>query len=283
MPQLPNFIAEKVLRGNYVFLDLRGKDRSGLSVACAGWEECSPDYLLNRKGFRYRALEYIAGGDWELQTARGKWVLQPGMIFTYGPDTSFSLRPLSKGGLSKYFIDFSGHTAEAHLQRCGLKEAKPGMLIQRRWLQDLLDQLIETSQMRTATRRRVATLIADLLLERIREDLRPAEHTSQARLTYERCRQYLADHYLEISNLADAARTCGVSQVHLSRLFQRFGTQAPHAFVTSLKMNHAAERITRGNLPVKKAAAEVGFDDAYHFSRVFKKVYGTAPSHFAAR
>jgi len=30
-------------------------------VTCAGWEECSPEYEIKRDGFRYNALEYIAG------------------------------------------------------------------------------------------------------------------------------------------------------------------------------------------------------------------------------
>jgi AraC-like DNA-binding protein len=45
-------------------------------------------------------------------------------------------------------------------------------------------------------------------------------------------------------------------------------------------MNHAAELILRGNLPVKVAGAQVGFDDPYHFSRCFKRVHGVAPNSF---
>jgi AraC-like DNA-binding protein len=47
-----------------------------------------------------------------------------------------------------------------------------------------------------------------------------------------------------------------------------------------MKMNHAAELITRANFSVKAAAVEVGFEDPYHFSRVFKRVHGVAPSLF---
>lgn len=282
MSELPSFISTSVLRGRYLFADLQPpREDHGLSVACAGWEDCSPDYAMHRDGFRFRALEYIAGGEWQLETDFGTWVLGPGMVFTYGPGVSYSLKALSKTGLRKYFVDFSGEASA--LDRCGLKNGKPGVLVQRRWLQDLLDQLIESAQVRPAARRRIARLTADLLLERIREDLRPAQRASQARLTYEKCRQYLADQYLQISNLTDAAAQCAVSPVHLSRLFQRFGTESPHSYVTRLKMNHAAERIARGNVPIKAAAAEVGFDDPYHFSRVFKRVHGVAPSRFGTR
>ncbi|MBC8126843.1 MAG: helix-turn-helix transcriptional regulator [Gloeobacteraceae cyanobacterium ES-bin-144] len=277
---LPNFISPSVLRGRYVFLDLDPSAAEHPSVACAGWEECAPDYIIRRQGFRFPAIEYIASGEWELITAKGKWTLGAGSVFTYGPETAYSLKAVSKTGLSKYFLDFSDAQAVAHLQKAGLTDGLPSSLMQRRWLHDLLDQLIDTAQMRVSTRRKVAGMIAALLLERIREDLQAVQPVNQAQLTYERCRDYLAAHYLDVSNLSDAARICGVSLVHLCRLFQRYATETPNSFVTRLKINHAAERIARGNLPVKAAAAEVGFDDPYHFSRVFKKVYGIPPSRF---
>ena len=34
-------------------------------------------------------------------------------------------------------------------------------------------------------------------------------------------------------------------------------------------------------VPIKQIARMVGFDDQYHFSRVFRKVTGIAPSQFA--
>lgn len=279
-PVLPPFISRSVLRGRYLFLDLNPGPAARCPVACAGWEDCSPDYEIQRQGFRFHALEYIAGGEWELRTPKGRWTLGPGSVFSYGPASSYSLQAVSKAGLSKYFLDFSSDSEMEELRQAGMEEGLPGMLGQRRWLQDLLDQLIDATHLRPAPRRRVAGLIAKLIVERLREDLRPAQRASPALLAYERCREYLAAHYLEVSSVSAAALHCGVSAVHLCRLFQRFGAESPHAFLVRLKVNHAAERIARSHLPVKAAAAEVGFDDPYHFSRVFKKVHGVAPSRF---
>jgi len=58
---LPSFISSRVIRGRYVFLDLDPPAGTDLAVTCAGWEECSPEYEIKRDGFRYNALEYIAG------------------------------------------------------------------------------------------------------------------------------------------------------------------------------------------------------------------------------
>ena len=282
MPDLPNFISSSILRGRYVFLNLESGKGVRCPVACAGWEDCAHDYEIRRSGFQFPAIEYIAGGEWEFVTDAGKWLLGPGSVFTYGPGVAYSIKARSHAGLCKYFLDFSDRTAVNRLRQAGLDPGRPGVLVQRRWIHDLLDQLIDVAQMRATSRMKVAGLISSLLLERIKEDIQPPQQLTQARLTFERCREYLASHYLRVSSLAEAARSCGVSPVHLCRLFQRFGNESPRSFVVRLKMSHAAERITRGNLPVKAAAAEVGFDDPFHFSRVFKGVHGMPPSKFGS-
>jgi AraC-like DNA-binding protein len=277
---LPSFISQRVIRGRYVFLDLDPPAATDLAVTCAGWEECSPGYEINRDGFRHLALEYIVGGEWELETQGRKWNVGPGTIFAYGPGIAYSLKALSQGGLTKYFVDLAGRSAARLLARTGLKGATPGRVLHMRWLHDILDQLIETAHLRSTARRSISKMLLTLFLERLCEDMRTKLHFSHAQQSYDHCRLYLADNYMRIRSLSETARTCGVSAAHLSRLFHRFDTETPKAFLLRLKMNHAAELILRGRLPVKTAAAEVGFDDPYHFSRCFKRVHGVAPSRF---
>jgi len=278
--QIPSFISRRVTQGRYLFLDLDPPATTDLAVTCAGWEDCAPGYEIKRDAFRYRALEYIVGGTWELKTPAGRWEVGAGTVFAYGPGIPYSLRALSRTGLTKYFVDFAGRSAGRLLARTGLEGARPGRAIHSRWLPDLFEQLIETAHLRPSARQTISGMLLALLLERVREDLRAEERFPRARQSYERCRRYLTDNYLRVGCLADAARVCGLSAVHLSRLFRRFAAESPHAFVSRLKMNHAAELLARGNFPVKAAAAEVGFDDPYHFSRVFKRVHGMAPSRF---
>jgi hypothetical protein len=97
-------------------------------------------------------------------------------LFTYGPGIAYSLKALSRVGLTKYFVDFTGRSAAHLLSRAGLKSGRPGRAVHGRWLHDLLDQLIETTRLRPAARKIVSNLLVIFLLERVREDLRFEAH-----------------------------------------------------------------------------------------------------------
>jgi AraC-like DNA-binding protein len=281
--QRPAFISAQVVRGEYLFLDLDPPRHIELAVACAGREDCAADYRIDRKGFRYHAVEYIVSGAWEFKTRKVTQKLGPGALFAYGPGTEYSLRALSKSGLVKYFVDFTGRNAAKLLKASGLPAARPAQIRHARWLRDILDQLIDCANLPPSAARRIAPLLTTLFLARIREDIRSKPLPTHSRESYERCRQFIADHYRELRGVGEAARGCAVSSAYLSRLFQRNAGESPLRYLTRLKMHHAAELIHRQNYPVKAAGAAVGFEDPYHFSRVFKRIHGVSPSRFASQ
>jgi AraC-like DNA-binding protein len=47
-------------------------------------------------------------------------------------------------------------------------------------------------------------------------------------------------------------------------------------------MARAASLLLDRALPVREVGTEVGFEDPYHFSKAFKRVYGLSPQAFRA-
>jgi AraC-like DNA-binding protein len=86
-----------------------------------------------------------------------------------------------------------------------------------------------------------------------------------------------------VKTVEEAALACHMDAAYLSRLFRRFAHTTPHRFLMRLKMNRAAGLLLDDGLMVKETAAELGFADAFHFSRAFKRVYGIAPERFVTQ
>jgi len=66
----------------------------------------------------------------------------------------------------------------------------------------------------------------------------------------------------------------------LCRLFQHYSKTTPHQFILQLRVNLAVDLLLATNLLVKQVAEQAGFEDPYHFSRVFKNVQGISPAAF---
>jgi len=47
-----------------------------------------------------------------------------------------------------------------------------------------------------------------------------------------------------------------------------------------MKIQKACRLLTETNLPLKAICTEIGYNDPYYFSRLFKKMIGVAPSYF---
>ncbi|MUM77805.1 helix-turn-helix domain-containing protein [Pseudodesulfovibrio sp. F-1] len=90
---------------------------------------------------------------------------------------------------------------------------------------------------------------------------------------------HLAAHLDERVGLDDLSILAGVSRYHLLRLFSRETGLPPHAYQNQLRVARARTLLARGE-PISQVAAEVGFADQSHFSRVFRQFTGATPRQY---
>ncbi|MBB6633089.1 AraC family transcriptional regulator [Cohnella thailandensis] len=96
----------------------------------------------------------------------------------------------------------------------------------------------------------------------------------------ERAVRLMEQHYVEPFSLDDLANDlqCGVRQ--LQRLFKAHYGISPMEYLIRLRMEKAKELLLRTSAPIADIAEAVGYPDAYHFSRYFKKHSGVPPLQY---
>ncbi|MBP1041999.1 helix-turn-helix transcriptional regulator [Vagococcus sp. BWB3-3] len=89
---------------------------------------------------------------------------------------------------------------------------------------------------------------------------------------------YLENHHSEEISLDTLSDTMYISSTYISKVFKEETGDSPINYLIKLRLNRAKQLLETQNITVKEAAETVGYQDAYHFSKLFKKHYGKSPS-----
>lgn len=118
----------------------------------------------------------------------------------------------------------------------------------------------------------------DLAVLRRALDDRPMPQPRSARVT--RAVQALRDDPARPWTLADLSQLVGLSRFHFLRSFAAAVGLTPHAFQVQARL-HLARRMILAGHPIAAAAAEAGFADQSHLTRLFGRSYGMTPGGYA--
>lgn len=90
---------------------------------------------------------------------------------------------------------------------------------------------------------------------------------------------YFEDHYAEKISLDRIAGNMYLSPFYISRIFKSEVGDTPIRHLINIRLEKAMELLQSG-FPgsIQEVAVRVGYEDAYHFSKLFKKRYGYPPS-----
>jgi AraC family transcriptional regulator, arabinose operon regulatory protein len=80
--------------------------------------------------------------------------------------------------------------------------------------------------------------------------------------------------------LDDFSSQLNLSSSHLSAIFRKRMKYSPIHLFTSFKVQKACQMLMDSSQNVKTIAYSLGYDDPYHFSRVFKNIMGVSPKKF---
>ncbi|MCP5209269.1 MAG: AraC family transcriptional regulator [Hahellaceae bacterium] len=81
-------------------------------------------------------------------------------------------------------------------------------------------------------------------------------------------------------DLETLAKRFHLSKYYFSKRYKAMTGQSPMQQFIRFKMEHACYLLDVSSLQVSAVAAEVGYEDAYYFSRLFSKVVGLSPSRY---
>lgn len=94
---------------------------------------------------------------------------------------------------------------------------------------------------------------------------------------------YIEKSYFESITLSSLAQEYHMDASYLSRVFSQKYGETVIAFLTRVRMEHAAELMRDGDKNLETISFLVGYDDYNYFGRVFRKKMGTSPSEYRSQ
>ena len=103
---------------------------------------------------------------------------------------------------------------------------------------------------------------------------------SNTRLDWESIRAVMQEHIHTKLDLDTLAAEAQLSKYHFAKKFKALTGESPIQYFINMKMQRACYLLDSNPRPIKHIAAELGYEDAYYFSRLFKKTIGLAPEKY---
>ncbi|OOM75887.1 HTH-type transcriptional activator Btr [Clostridium puniceum] len=89
--------------------------------------------------------------------------------------------------------------------------------------------------------------------------------------------KYISEHYMEQITLSKLAERYGEKVNRISYLFNKYLNIRPIDYLIQYRMTVAYTLLDKG-LAVREVSKEVGYNDEFYFSRLFKKKFGVSPN-----
>jgi AraC-like DNA-binding protein len=90
--------------------------------------------------------------------------------------------------------------------------------------------------------------------------------------------KYMNENYMRQISLETISKKIYLSPAYISKVFKEETGETPINYLIKIRLSKAREMLMAGGRSVKSVARAVGYDDAYYFSKLYKKYHGVAPS-----
>jgi AraC-like DNA-binding protein len=275
----PAFVSKQTSKAQRFYSNLKPDLRKPLTIVSGGVETMLPDYIVDRQSFPWYAVEWVVEGKGFVRIGRTVSELGPGSVFSYGPGVPHRIEYEGPGTMRKYFLDVAGSSAKEQLEKAGLLTEKVLTATRTDEMNDLW-RWIELEALESGTGDSVLCgEVFAVLCSKIRQRTSGKRSPrTAAEDAYRLVRQFIEKHFLEFTTIQDVGDALGMSPAYISRLFKNSKAGGAYRSLLRHRMTHAANRLCDEAVPIREVAEELGYTNAFQFSRAFKSVMGISPS-----
>ena len=270
---------------SYVLQAERHPLLEGLFLAEAGYHPQIAGHRVKRpKGFREMILIACTSGcGWVELGSKKRLPVQAGEIVGIPPGPAHAYGADDTNPWGVMWTHFRGSQLPLFIKLLGLTSTHPVLKLPAGTLETLrFDELYLTFESGCTLSNLLAgsARLRMILIELARMRVPAHQRTGSMYEILRKNIEWMRVHCNQKIGLAELAAQAGLSIPHYSACFKRQTGYSPMNYFQRLKIQHSAQLLSLTELHVDEIAAEVGLEDPFYFSRLFKKVMGQSPRNF---
>lgn len=107
------------------------------------------------------------------------------------------------------------------------------------------------------------------------------DKNNQSKMVVEYIKDYIDENYMkQDTNAGNIAERFGISGSYIGMLFREQQKTTITKYITQLRINKAAELLSKTKLQIQVISKNVGYSDQNYFARIFKKQTGLSPGEY---
>lgn len=248
-----------------------------------GREECVPGHAVGPLVRDVYKIHFIHKGSGMVQVGEHTYTLGAGEAFLIYPDVlTYYVADQSTPWVYSW-IAFHGEQVSSVLSRTRLTPEQPVFPMDLRFMPGMYDMLTEASGQVAGSDLQIQALMygfLSVLMETVPYATERISIPRKQDVYILEGIEFIHAHFHEAISVQDIAAYLGLDRKYFSTIFREAAGVPPQQYLLQFRMDKACELLKKKQYSVGEVARSVGYQDALLFSRMFKKVKGTAPKHY---
>ena len=224
-------------------------------------------------------LQYIHQGEGIFVADDRTFKVNPGSAILVFPGQRHHYKPSAETGWVEYWVGFNGPVFDRLVQEGILtKEHNYLEIGLRDSIINVYEEIFgEVLAQRPLYQIKACSGIMSLLAEIITFERRK-DQPDYYQSIVEKAKILMDSNIYNTINLSSISKQLGISASRFNAIYKNYTSMSPYQYFIHIKINRAKGLLEHENLSVKEVAYQLGFEDQYYFSRLFKIKTGIAPS-----
>jgi len=261
------------------------RQTNDLYLVHCGHQKCSPGYTYNHKIPNEFHLHFVLSGKGTLIIEDNTYHIKNGSIFLIPKGVPIRYNADMTDPWEYIWVTFDGDKASAYLEYAGFSKENPVIIstIPTATYLPIAKKILDTNALTLANEIRRVGYLYEILSTLI--DAQSSTRSKDKRYDYssetyvEHALQFIAANYPHIK-VADIASYIGINRSYLTSVFKKELEVSPQEYLVNYRLQKAAKLIKTTNLSIQNISTQIGYENPFNFSKIFKIKYGICPKNY---